>query len=187
MEDFEKDIQHCLSVLHNGGLILYPTDSAWSIGCDATNEAAVQRLLQLVGKPVFGSMVVLMADEREVLQWVAAPDLAVFDFVASQQSPTTVLFEHALGLAEHLLEPDGSVCIQLVQDLFCRHLIKRFRKPLVGAPIANPAPTTLHDFASVPPELQQGVDYLVHWRRHEQFPKRETCVLRWRNGTAEWI
>ena len=90
---FESEVEKALEVLKNGGVILYPTDTIWGIGCDATNEDAVKRIYQIKNREDSKSMIVLVADEREVLQYVAAPDLAVFDFIKQQTRPTTVIFE----------------------------------------------------------------------------------------------
>ena len=88
MLDFEKDIELCLQVLKDGGLILYPTDTIWGIGCDATNEAAVNEIYALKKRPDEKAMIVLVADEKDVLQYTAAPDLAVFDHLQKTKRPT---------------------------------------------------------------------------------------------------
>jgi L-threonylcarbamoyladenylate synthase len=182
MEAFEKDIQHCMEVLHSGGTILYPTDTIWGIGCDATNEAAVQKVYALKKREESKSLIVLLADEREVLQWVAAPDLAVFDYVAAQERPTTIIFEGALGLAPNMVADDGSVGIRMVQDAFCRHLIKRFRKPLVSTSAnisGQPAP---QNFTEVSDAVKRGVDYVVQWRQDDKTPAQPSQIIRWVNG-----
>ena len=86
-----QDVEQCLQVLHSGGLILYPTDTVWGIGCDATNTEAVQKVFDLKKRPETKSMIVLLADERDLLQYVAHIDLAVFDYLQSVQKPTTVV------------------------------------------------------------------------------------------------
>ena len=132
MVDFENDIDECLRVLKNGGLILYPTDTIWGIGCDATDQAAVGKIYKLKKREDNKALIVLVADEREVLQYVAAPDLAVFDYLDQIAKPTTVIYEGAIGLAENLVAEDGSVGIRICGEVFCKHLIKRFRKPIVS-------------------------------------------------------
>src|SRR3954447_8604601 len=129
---FEKDIEQCLEILKSGGVILYPTDTIWGIGCDATNTIAVEKIIELKQRPAQKSFVVLVADEREILKYVAAPDLAVFNYLDETQKPTTVIYDHALGLAENVLAEDGSVAIRICKEEFCKHLIKRFRKPVVS-------------------------------------------------------
>src|SRR5688572_13176891 len=108
MVDFENDIVECLSVLKSGGIILYPTDTVWGIGCDATNSVAVEKIYALKQRPDEKAMIVLVAEEREILQWVAAPDLVVFNYLEEQSKPTTVIYEHAIGFADNLLAADGS-------------------------------------------------------------------------------
>ncbi|HEY6900205.1 MAG TPA: Sua5/YciO/YrdC/YwlC family protein, partial [Puia sp.] len=130
--DFEKDIVNCLEVLQRGGLILYPTDTIWGIGCDATNAEAVSKVYALKQRALAKSMIVLMAEERDVLKYTSQPDLRVFDFLQTVGKPTTVIYEGAIGLADNLVNEDGTVGVRLVQDDFCRHLIKRLRKPLVS-------------------------------------------------------
>lgn len=187
MEAFEQDVEHCLQVLQEGGLILYPTDTIWGIGCDATNEAAVQKIYDLKQRAESKSLIVLLADERDVLQWVAAPDLAVFDYVAEQERPTTIIFEGALGFAPNLVAEDGSIAIRLVQDTFCRHLIKRLRKPLVSTSAnisGQPAP---EHFGKVSPEIKDGVDYVVQWRQDDRTQAQPSQIIRWVNGAVERI
>src|SRR5687767_6525664 len=109
--NFEKDIEQCLQVLKSGGLILYPTDTVWGIGCDATDEQAVAKIYALKKRADHKAMIVLVADEREILQYVAAPDLQVFDYLEQTAKPTTVIYDGAIGLADNLTGADGSVGI----------------------------------------------------------------------------
>jgi L-threonylcarbamoyladenylate synthase len=101
MMDFTNDVEECLATLQNGGVILYPTDTIWGLGCDATNAKAVQRLMQLKGKAPRKGLIVLLATERDVLQYVASPDLAVFDYLETTIRPTTVIFDDGLGVADN--------------------------------------------------------------------------------------
>src|SRR5215204_6441320 len=131
-ELFDKEIENALKVLRTGGIILYPTDTVWGLGCDATNNEAVQKIFQLKKRDDHKSMIVLMADEREVVHYVAAPDLSVFDFIKEQTRPTTIIYENSIGFADSLVADDGSVAIRIVKEDFCRHLIKRLKKPIVS-------------------------------------------------------
>ncbi|NCT95065.1 MAG: Sua5/YciO/YrdC/YwlC family protein [Chitinophagaceae bacterium] len=180
MVAFQQDIDNCLDVLQKGGLIVYPTDTVWAIGCDATSEAAVTRLLALRQCPSPVPMVVLMAEERDILHYVAQPDLLIFDYIKGVSKPTTVVYEAGIGLASSLLAEDGSVAIRICTDEFCRHLIKRFRKPIVGTAAAlqgYPAPAFFRD---IEPIVTEGVDYIVQYRRWEEDrPGRPSSVIRW--------
>ena len=184
---FEKDIEKCLEVLHNGGLILYPTDTIWGIGCDPTNEDAVSKIFQLKNRSDEKSMIVLVADERDIMQHVAAPDLALFDYLATTVKPTTVIYDGALGFADNLIGNDGSIAIRICHDEFCRHLLRRFRKPIVStsANISGmPAPGT---FKEVKEEIRKGVDYIVQYRQNDNDPASPSSLIRWNNGQVSII
>jgi L-threonylcarbamoyladenylate synthase len=187
MSDFLPDVEAALEILKQGGLILYPTDTIWGIGCDATNEAAVQRIYALKQRPDSKSMIVLLAEERDVIQYVSQPDLQVFDYLQTATKPTTIIYEGAIGLAQNLLAADGSIAIRLVQDVFCRHLIKRLRKPLVStsANISGmPAP---QHFGEVAQDILSGVDYVVKYRQDDRTPTVPSAIIRWTNGRLQVI
>src|SRR5450432_2018704 len=158
MVDFLKDINNCLEVLRAGGVILYPTDTVWGLGCDATNAIAVEKIFDIKQRPPAKSMIVLLADERDVLQYVAAPDLQVFDYLDTVTKPTTIIYDGIIGLAGNVLADDGSAGIRVVKDAFCKHLIKRFRKPVVSTSAnisGEPAPA---HFADIPASIKTAVD-----------------------------
>ncbi len=182
MIDFSDDIENCLQMLHTGEVILYPTDTIWGLGCDATNETAVEKIISLKQRPVHKSFVVLVATERDVLQYTAAPDLAVFDYLQSAHKPTTVIYEHALGLAENILAEDGSAAIRICRDEFCKHLIKRFRKPIVSTSAnisGKPAPDTFFEISN---EIKTGAGYTVKYRQNDIAPSIPSAIIKWQHG-----
>lgn len=187
MVDFEKDIENCLQVLDNGGLILYPTDTVWGIGCDATSEKAVEKVYQLKNRPDQKAMIVLVADERDVLQYVASPDLAVFDYLQETKKPTTVIYEGAIGLADNLLGKDGSIAIRICNEQFCKHLIKRFRKPIVSTSANISGEPAAKIFADINEQIKSGVDYVVTYRQDDKTIAAPSSVIKWDNGHLEVI
>jgi L-threonylcarbamoyladenylate synthase len=179
---FDNDIDHCLSVLRSGGLILYPTDTIWGIGCDATDADAVAKVYALKQREAAKSLIVLMADRRDILKYTTQPDLRIFDYLATVQKPTTVIYDGAVGLAPNLVNADGTVAIRLVADPFCRHLVKRFRKPLVSTSAnisGEPAPAF---FNQIDPRVKAGVDYIVEHRRDDQTPREPSAIIKWNAG-----
>lgn len=179
MINFQHDVDQCLQVLSQGGTILYPTDTIWGIGCDATNEAAVEKIYKIKNRPPAKSLIILLADERDVLQYVANPDLRVFDYLQTTQKPTTVVYEGAIGLAGNLVPEDGTIAIRLVQESFCRHLVKRLRKPLVSTSAnlsGQPAPQSFKD---IPQEIKIAVDYIVQYRQNDDTPAQASAVVKW--------
>lgn len=186
--DFEKDIEQALTVLQNGGLILYPTDTIWGIGCDATNPAAVARVYALKERAAAKSLIVLMADERDILKYTSGPDLRVFDYLHTTTKPTTVIYDGAIGFASNLVNEDGTIAIRLVEEPFCRHLIKRFRKPLVSTSAnisGEPAPAF---YPGIDPRVVAGVDYVVEYRRDDLEPREPSAIIKWNtDGTPTII
>jgi L-threonylcarbamoyladenylate synthase len=186
--EFQNDIENCLSVLQSGGLILYPTDTIWGIGCDATNPDAVSRIYALKQRAETKSLIVLMADERDVLKYTSQPDLQIFDFLHTVQKPTTVIYDGPMGLAGNLTGADHTVAIRLVEEPFCRHLIKRFRKPIVSTSAnisGHPSPAF---FGDIETPVQEGVDYVVKYRQDDHSPRQPSAILKWnKDGTVTTI
>jgi L-threonylcarbamoyladenylate synthase len=175
---FNTDIEACLRVLESGGLILYPTDTIWGIGCDATNEVAVEKIFALKKRIETKALIVLIADERSLLQYVASPHIEVFDYIQGVSKPTTIIYENAIGLASNLLAEDGSVGIRICADEFCKHLIKRFRKPIVStsANVSGFPPPKV--FSDIDIAVKEGVDYVVHYRQDDTIPVEPSAVVK---------
>ena len=182
MLDFENDIQNCLTVLKRGGLILYPTDTVWGIGCDATDPRAVEKIFRLKKRPDEKAMIVLVAEERDVLKYVASADLQVFDYLQQQVKPTTVVYEGAFCLADNLIVKDGSVAIRICNDAFCKHLIKRFRKPIVSTSANISGEPVAKLFPDITNEIKEGVDYIVQYRQDDTTIASPSSVIKWDNG-----
>ena len=182
MNSFESDIESCLRVLREGGIILYPTDTIWGIGCDATNAAAVEKIMQLKNRPAEKSFVVLVASENEILQYVAAVDLLVFDYLAAANKPTTVIYENAIGLAENVLANNGSVAIRICKDEFCKHLIKRFRKPIVSTSANLSGMRSPVNYIDIDDAIKNGVDYVVKHRQDDDSKAVPSSIIKWENA-----
>jgi len=184
---FEKDLEECLSALKQGGIILYPTDTIWGIGCDATNEEAVNKIITLKQRPQQKSFVVLVTTEKDVLQYTASPDLAVFDYLQTATKPTTVIYDHALGLAQNVINEDGSVAIRICNDEFCRHLIRRFRKPIVSTSANISGEPSPQNYSEISPAINQGVNYVVNYRQGDNNLHTASSIICWKHGKAQII
>ncbi|MBS1666187.1 MAG: threonylcarbamoyl-AMP synthase [Bacteroidetes bacterium] len=186
--DFQDDIVQSIEIMRTGGLILYPTDTIWGIGCDATNAEAVQRIYSIKKRPESKSMIVLLAHERDILKYTSQTDLQIFSFLKTVQKPTTVIYEGAVGLATNLLPTDGTIAIRLVKEDFCRHLIKRFRKPVVSTSAnisGNPSPRY---FEEIDESIKEKMDYVVKWRQEEKTIHEPSAIVKWgKSGVAEFI
>ena len=183
----ESEVEQALKVLRSGGVILYPTDTIWGIGCDATNKAAVKRIYDIKKRQDSKSMIVLVADERDVLQYVAAPDLAVFDFIEEQTRPTTIIFEHAVGLPDNLIAEDGSLAVRIAKDDFCRHLIKRLRQPIVSTSANISGQPSPQNFSEVSDAIKSAVDLVIRWRQNDTTISQPSQIIKWKNDGTKTV
>lgn len=176
---FETEVESALGVLQTGGTILYPTDTVWGIGCDATNAEAVAKVFRIKERDDKKSLIVLVAEERDIFQYVAGPDPEVFDFLAAQARPTTVIFDQAINLPENLVAEDGTIAIRLVRDEFCRHLVKRLRRPIVSTSANISGQPSSGRFTEISPEIRSRVDYIVRWRQYDETPAVPSRIVKW--------
>lgn len=176
--EIDLDIQNALVTLQKGGIILYPTDTIWGIGCDATNELAVEKIYKLKNRNIEKSMIVLLADEKEILKYVYHEKAPVFDFIKGIQKPVTIIYSRARNLANNLINGDGSIGIRLVSDPFCARLIKALGKPLVSTSsnISGYPPPAL--FTDIDITIKNGVDYIVQHRQDDTVSAIPSTVIK---------
>ena len=188
MFDFEDDISNSLKVLREGGLILYPTDTIWGIGCDATNEKAVQKIYKLKKRANKKSMIVLVGVDRDILKYVVQPDLRIFEYLEQIKKPTTIIYEGAIGVAPNLIASDGTLGIRICKEEFCKHLIRRFRKPVVSTSANISSQPSPKIFSEIEAEIKNGVDYVVRYRQDDLTPAYPSSVVKLnKNGTITTI
>ena len=132
-------------------------------------------------------MIILVADERDVLKYVAAPDPAVFNFIESQTRPVTIIFEHALGLPGNLVAEDGSIAIRIVRDEFCRHLIKRLRKPIVSTSANISGESSPKNYSEVSDDIKTAVDHIVKWKQDDTSQAQPSQIIKWDNDGTRTI
>ncbi|MBS1615672.1 MAG: L-threonylcarbamoyladenylate synthase [Bacteroidetes bacterium] len=178
MVDFSDDLKACMGMLRAGETILYPTDTVWGLGCDATCSQAVDKVFQLKNRPPQKSMIVLLAEARDILQYVAAPPPDIIQVIEAFERPTTLVFEGAIGLAENTIGADGSIAIRIPQDTFCKALIKRFGKPIISTSANLSSTPTAAFFEEIDQAIVTGVGYAVRYRRGDKTPHRPSRVLR---------
>ncbi len=176
--NFDNDIKNCLDVLKDGGIILYPTDTVWGIGCDATNEKAVEKIYAVKKRNEEKSMIILLADEADILKYTDHPNAVIFDYIKGISKPTTVIYEGAQNLAKNLVNKDGTVGIRLVKDEFCKRLIREFGKPIVSTSsnISGYPPPVF--FMDIDIQIKNGVDYIVQHRQDDLTASEPSTVIK---------
>jgi L-threonylcarbamoyladenylate synthase len=157
----KNEIKKCVEVLKKEGTILYPTDTIWGIGCDATSQKAVEKIYHLKKRVESKSLIILLADMKEISKYVkTVPDIAR-DLMKNVERPLTIIYPNAQNLAKNVIAEDHSIAIRIVKNEFCKSLIRAFGKPIVSssANIAGePAPMV---FKRISKEIVDHVDYVV--------------------------
>ena len=124
----------------------------------------------------------LVAEERDILQYTASPDLSVFDYLEQSEKPTTVIYDGAIGFAENLIGKDGSIAIRICNEIFCKHLLKRCRKPIVSTSANISGQSTARVFADISTEIKEQVDYIIQYRQEDKTIAEPSSVIKWDNG-----
>ena len=173
-----EDIKRALEVLHEGGVILYPTDTIWGIGCDATCEKAVERIYHIKGRTDSKSMLMLMENVNFLERYVEEVPEIAFDLVELSDKPLTIIYPGAKNLAKNLIAEDGSIGIRISNETFTRQLIQRFKKPVVSTSAnisGGPSPAF---FAEINSEIINAVDYVVNYRQDERTPANPSGIIK---------
>ena len=176
------DLKKACEVMAAGGLILYPTDTIWGIGCDATNEEAVRRVYELKRRSDHKAMLVLLDSEAKLNGYVSnVPDIA-WDLIEVADKPLTIIYSNAKNLALSLVGEDGSVGIRITREAFSRQLCERFRKPVVSTSAnisGEPSPAS---FSEISEEVKKGVDYIVEYRQDDQTKAKPSSIIKLGDG-----
>ncbi len=184
----DADIIQCLKVLSAGGLILYPTDTVWGIGCDATNEEAVSRVYQLKQRNDSKALIVLIDSADHLDHYVVDVPAIARDLIDVAVKPLTIIYEGAYNLAPNLLGAEDSVGIRIPNDEFCHRLCERFGKPIVSTSANVSGQPTAKTFAEIDDAIVGGVDHVVEYRRGDITPHQPSnIILLSRDGTFKII
>lgn len=164
---FTEDIIKAVEVLRAGGIILYPTDTIWGIGCDATNVAAVKRIYEIKQRQDTKSMLVLMENPNLLNSYlVEVPEIA-WDLIEVAESPLTIIYPGAKNLASNLIAADGTIGIRITNEAFTQQLIQRFRKPVVSTSANMSGEKSPRNFSEISDDIKQSVDYIVSFRQDD--------------------
>ena len=174
----EEIIPAALKVLKEGGVILYPTDTVWGIGCDATNEKAVEKVFAIKRRSESKSLVLLAADLDMVARYIREIPSIAIDLVEVNDVPMTIVYPGAMGLAPNVVAEDGSVGIRIPDHTFCRELLRRFRRPLVSTSANISGEPTPSRFSEISPEIVSAVDFAVPSRLGKDSTGRPSQILK---------
>ncbi len=180
--DSNQEIQNAYEIIKEGGIILYPTDTVWGIGCDATNPEAVAKIYKLKQRAETQSMICLMNGEKMIYNvFNEIPEVAwqIMDF---SENPTTLVLDKPRNVAKNLIAPDNTLGIRLVKEPFCFKLMERMKKPLVSTSANISGQPTPKSFKEISPEIIKGVDYVVNLH-HEKIAEKPSTIIKLTNDS----
>ena len=174
----EDDIRNAVEILRKGGVILYPTDTVWGIGCDATNANAVSRVYEIKRRQDSKAMICLVDSDERLQRYVRNVPEVAWQLLNVADKPTTVILDGAVNLAPNLLAPDGSVAIRITKEPFSRQLCFRFQKAIVSTSANISGEPAAQNFKDISPQLIDSVDYVCHSRRQETEAHAPSSIIK---------
>lgn len=176
--DFGDDIRNALKVLRAGGIILYPTDTVWGLGCDATNGEAVKKIYSIKKRAENKSLITLVNSAAMLTRYVDNPPEVALQMAELAESPLTIVYDRGRSLAEGVASADGSVGVRICNDPFCDELITALRKPLVSTSANISGRDAPAIFDEISEELKASVDYICHWRQDDRSRAKASSVIK---------
>lgn len=178
MKVFDQDIRSSLDILRKGGVILYPTDTIWGIGCDATNSSAVEKIFRIKSRDEEKSLIILVNGEAMLERYVREVPQTASAIISVSDKPVTIIYPEGKNLAQGICASDGSAGIRISTDDFSNELISQFRKPIVSTSAnysGKPAPEF---FGDIDPEIIRSVDYVVKFRQDDRQKHSPSPVIK---------
>lgn len=177
-KNFSEDLKMALDCLKKGGIILYPTDTIWGLGCDATNSEAVKRIYQLKKREDSKSMLALVNNEATIERYVNdIPDIA-WELWKVAVNPLTIIFDNAKGVAPELLAEDNSLGLRITNERFSKELCKLLGSPLVSTSANISGEKSPAFFKEISEEIKKGVDYIVKYRQEDEIPHSPSNIIK---------
>ncbi len=174
----EEEIKYCVNLLKAGKIILYPTDTIWGIGCDATNTKAVERIYRIKQREARKSMIILISDEQHLEKYVRSVPPIAYDLIRNSASPLTIVYSEARNLSKKLISKDGTIAIRIAKDRFAGPLARHLGHPLVSTSANISGMPTAPTYGMIGPEVISKVDYVVKHFREKTHAMKPSTVIR---------
>lgn len=174
----EEDIKKAVEVMRRGGVILYPTDTIWGIGCDATNPEAVARVYKIKQRDDSKALICLVDSEARLQRYVRNVPEVAWDVMELATKPTTVILDNAVNLAPNLIAEDGSIAMRITREEFSRELCYRFQKPIVSTSANISGEPAAQNYRDIAPDILEAVDYVCWTRRQEHQPHQPSSIIK---------
>ncbi|MBP2830587.1 threonylcarbamoyl-AMP synthase [Aquimarina sp. U1-2] len=187
MTDQSTEIEKTIAILKKGGIILYPTDTVWGVGCDATNAEAIDKIFALKEREESKSMICLVNDFKMLQQYVEEVPEVAYDVLKYASKPTTIIYDRPLRVAENLIAQDNTLAIRVARDLFCGKLIKKFKRPIVSTSANISGMPTPKNFEEISATILEGVDYVVNLPLQKKGAKPSSIIKIGNDSTVKII
>ncbi|MBN1462211.1 MAG: threonylcarbamoyl-AMP synthase [Paludibacteraceae bacterium] len=178
------DLKNAVSILQQGGVILYPTDTIWGLGCDATNEKAVQRIFEIKKRIDTKAMLVLLDSAAKIQTYVSEMPEIAWDLIELSEKPLTIIYPQAKNLASNLVGEDKSIGIRITRELFSKSLCERFRKPIVSTSANLSGEKSPLNFSDISDEIISKVDYVVKYKQEEICDNAPSSIIKIDSGNV---
>lgn len=176
------DIRNAIEVLRRGGVILYPTDTVWGIGCDATNPAAVKRVFEIKQRSDSKALILLVGNEGTLQRYVENIPEVAWQLIDAAVNPLTIIYDKVTGVAPEAIAADGSAAFRITHERVSRRLCDIFRKPLVSTSANISGKPTPHIFSEISPEIINAVDYVMTARRDDTTEANPSSIIKVSDG-----
>ena len=174
----EDDIRNAVEVMRKGGVILYPTDTVWGIGCDATNAEAVARVYEIKKRADSKALICLVDSDSRLQRYVKKVPNVAWELLDCADKPTTVILDGAVNLAPNLIAEDGSIALRITQEAFSKELCYRFQKAIVSTSANISGEPTAQNYCDISQEIIDAVDYVCWTRRQEHKPHKPSSIIK---------
>jgi len=174
----QEDIKNAIDILYKGGIILYPTDTIWGIGCDATNQEAVKKIYEIKKRSDTKSMLVLLNDANRIPSYINQMPEIAWDLIDVADKPLTIIYPNAKNLAKNLIADDNSIGIRIVKDDFCNQLINKFKKPIVSTSANLSGKKSPINFSDIEEIIKNSVDYVVNYKQNEENNTKSSQIIK---------
>ena len=187
MEKFDQEVQKALEVMKKGGIILYPTDTVWGIGCDATNADAIDKIYELKKREETKALICLVNNFKMLEQYVEEVPEMAYDILKYSKKPTTIIYDKPIRIADNLVGEEDTLGIRVVRERFCSELIKKMRRPLVSTSANISGQPTPESYDQITPQILKGVDYVVNLQRSKKSPRPSAIIKLSNDGQVSVI
>ena len=184
----EDDIRNAVETMRKGGVILYPTDTVWGIGCDATNPEAVAKVYKIKHRDDSKALICLVDSDSRLQRYVRNVPNVAWDIFELSEKPTTVILDDAVNLAPNLIAEDGSIAMRITKEAFSKELCYRFQKAIVSTSANISGEPAAQNYCDISQEILDAVDYVCWTRRQEHKPHTPSSIIKLdRNGVVSII